>query len=359
MQELDIVEYAIFEASGCLQLFADMPLKCTCVLNSSGDAVHFHGNNENSTIYFGFHVAVNEVQEKRLEIIASELTRRTGGHSFRSYTPPDFGYVGLYQSFYLDNTYIQKAIENSAVFKAAGDLSALSLETLFILKEKMSAYRLYDKKLADVVTLLDERLTNQINTFPKQEIEKAKNKTFQTFNTRQRLSVSELELDALLRKLEKFAETLPQDGNNIFYTGFTTGQTYIAVRLVEVANTLVKDLNKAKEAFFNDPNEENLTRFQTACHQAIDAAKPEFAQHRSLWLQMPILRAILGVIAAITVVPAITVAVKSQYGFVGTFFESKTDLTRQLETFETKLCDEAGVMEHVSSVLNSNSNYEI
>ena len=57
------------------------------------------------------------------------------------------------------------------------------------------------------------------------------------------------------------------------------------------------------------------------CVAAFTLAEPEFSKHRGLWAQInPVLKAILGVLAALTVIPALIVAATTKSGYSQTFF---------------------------------------
>lgn len=73
----------------------------------------------------------------------------------------------------------------------------------------------------------------------------------------------------------------------------------------------------------------------------------------TLWDQVhPILKGILGVIVAITIIPAIIIQIKSPRGFIGTFFETpRTDSLIKLELFEKEVC-ENGVFDEMERAAN-------
>ncbi len=118
--------------------------------------------------------------------------------------------------------------------------------------------------------------------------------------------------NALLARLLDETETIVRKG--------TTNSRYKAVKTK--ATTLYQNLSDAGKAFFkNTPTSLSLKQFATACETEINMAMEEFKKHRSLWSKLhPILKGILGVLALITIVPAVVVAVSSSY--VQTFFGS-------------------------------------
>lgn len=93
----------------------------------------------------------------------------------------------------------------------------------------------------------------------------------------------------------------------------------------------------AGNEFFNTHvSHASVEQFKQACAEAIEEARPVLASHRG-WHGYPLfVRAILGIIAAITVIPAIVVQATTAKGYVGTFFKSyETDSVQKLQQFET------------------------
>ncbi|WP_115707568.1 cell envelope integrity protein TolA [Legionella sainthelensi] len=81
---------------------------------------------------------------------------------------------------------------------------------------------------------------------------------------------------------------------------------------------------KLKDAalFFEQPSAEGFEVFKQFCNGSINEAESEFKQHRDLWHTIhPILKGILGVVAALTVIPALLVAT-TRTGYVNTFFKT-------------------------------------
>ncbi|KTD53206.1 coiled-coil protein [Legionella santicrucis] len=80
---------------------------------------------------------------------------------------------------------------------------------------------------------------------------------------------------------------------------------------------------KLKDAavFFEQPTAEGFEVFKQFCNGSINEAAKEFKQHRDLWHTIhPVLKSILGVVAALTVIPALIVAT-TKTGYVNTFFK--------------------------------------
>ncbi|CEG57050.1 hypothetical protein [Legionella fallonii] len=77
--------------------------------------------------------------------------------------------------------------------------------------------------------------------------------------------------------------------------------------------------------FFSRPTPEGFRVFVEANTASIKEAMAEFENHRGLWHTIPlIIRGLLGVIAALIVVPALAVTFGTKDGYTGTFFSTPT-----------------------------------
>lgn len=94
----------------------------------------------------------------------------------------------------------------------------------------------------------------------------------------------------------------------------------------------------AGKYFFSSPTPEIFKYFtqQTKC--AISEAEKSFSEHRGVWHKLhPILRGILGVLATLSLIPALIVAVGTKQGYVNTFFATpKTETMQQFESVKKK-----------------------
>ncbi len=134
------------------------------------------------------------------------------------------------------------------------------------------------------------------------------------------------------------------------------GEKYDAVML-EALN-LHDTLAEAGEEFFaiKNPNLQQAADFKSLCTDVIESAEKEFKQHRGAWWDnssflgklLAVTKAILGVVAAVTVLPALAVEGLTKHGYAKTFFtkpetESATKLAGVKAEFEeqTKEIDEA------------------
>ncbi|KTD39451.1 Ankyrin repeat protein [Legionella moravica] len=112
--------------------------------------------------------------------------------------------------------------------------------------------------------------------------------------------------------------------------------------LYQTLYKLNNKLNKARNQFFNnDITTESLQKFNKVCKQALENAKPILAEHRG-WHNFPLfIRAVLGVISAITIIPALAIGLTTPNGFKGTFFDTKeavkTNSAKKLEQFDHEL----------------------
>ena len=101
------------------------------------------------------------------------------------------------------------------------------------------------------------------------------------------------------------------------------------------AVTLHSALEIAVNGYMDNITQDNITQdnlmakthqFLTDCRRAITNAKSEFQKHPSIWFKInPIIRGILGVLSAITVIPALIIGSKYKYGvsgFSSTFFKT-------------------------------------
>lgn len=88
--------------------------------------------------------------------------------------------------------------------------------------------------------------------------------------------------------------------------------------------------------FFTNPTALQFQQCHARCVDLIRIAAGECAQHRGWHRVSPILRGILGILAAIAVIPALIVHVKSQHGYVQTFFSTPSTVTSEKITAITK-----------------------
>lgn len=133
----------------------------------------------------------------------------------------------------------------------------------------------------------------------------------------------------LLAKLKAETQLLPMEPR---YKKIRDKAIWLHDRLETVGNEFFKKPSMITERDFN--------RFNSACQEAIKMAHKEFQKHRDVWYQLhPVIRGILGVLAAISIIPALVTAA-THNGFLGTFFsEPETSEAKQLGSFRTETND--------------------
>lgn len=99
------------------------------------------------------------------------------------------------------------------------------------------------------------------------------------------------------------------------------------------ASTLITQLEQHACDFFNEPAVQQLQLFQKHCGAAIELADKEFNKHRGVWGRLnPCLKNILGVLAALTIIPAAIVSFKSPLGYRDTFFRQVATKSSEVST---------------------------
>jgi len=109
----------------------------------------------------------------------------------------------------------------------------------------------------------------------------------------------------------------------------------------EAAKKMIQTLESSADAFFKAPNASQFQAFKKSCKKAVHEGQQELSKHRHTWDSMaPWIRVVLGVVALLTVLPALGVAIAAPKGLHGTFFgQEKTDSAQKLESFQEKLDD--------------------
>lgn len=109
---------------------------------------------------------------------------------------------------------------------------------------------------------------------------------------------------------------------------------------------LEEALYQAQRQCFMPDGRCDMTLLQQQCRDAINDARDEFNNHRGFWNDFPMwIKYTLGVLAIITVVPALVIRKKSSAGFFATCFSTspQTDSDKKLDEFSQgldKLCDD-------------------
>jgi hypothetical protein len=125
------------------------------------------------------------------------------------------------------------------------------------------------------------------------------------------LAKQEKEFNTLVRQLSDMAVRLELKRSSKVY-----------IDASKAALLLSHKLQFAGETFFANPDATSLKAFKASCKNIFASKEAQgLKEHRELWYQIhPILRGILGVLAALTIFPALIVGVISQHGYAGTFF---------------------------------------
>lgn len=139
-----------------------------------------------------------------------------------------------------------------------------------------------------------------------------------------------VQLNAKVTELEGKAKTNPE------------GYGQIATELRDVYKTLIVQ----KNAFFQNPTVDNLLKFKNKSIEAIDSVSDTAKEHRGWHKVHPILRAFVGILATITIIPALVVATKSKHGFYQTFFDKpETDTKQKISEFKKKFQEQIKAIE--------------
>jgi hypothetical protein len=126
---------------------------------------------------------------------------------------------------------------------------------------------------------------------------------------------------------------------------------YIEVQ--DYAKKLLDGLYNACTAYRQD---NNLQEYIKACQKAVDIAQPAFEKHRGTWSEVPaILKKFLGVLAALTIIPALIVQSKSTHGYYQTFFGENLK-TRSLKFLEENC---SNLLAQISEQYADKSNHQI
>lgn len=130
--------------------------------------------------------------------------------------------------------------------------------------------------------------------------------------------------EQLIQELHEKRDTFPYSNQK--------GSPYVAL------STLSNELKVAGEKFFKThASSDTVQQFDSACTEALNTADQVLSIHRG-WHGFPLwMRAIVGIIATVTLIPAITVHATTSKGYVGTFFKSyETDSVMRTKQFASE-----------------------
>ncbi len=372
LHQLDIIEYMVLESAGVLHPLQDTPLKCVFRSGHTSNIL-FQDNKKCSSLEFGLAVnlkkpSISEQEQAQFIQIVSGIEHKFSESTFDS----EHQYYNHFKTLYaviLPDENIEHAIKTSSLFVAAGNLSELNLESLLLLRKKLNLYKIANNKLSALV----ERLVDKVNahlaehfdpTLIQQTLPKVKRK----FAAMLAIAKEEHKFNQLLEMLnyklyeltDKGTKTYETDLHNEQYTFNNSRFDPNYSSIAPIAQLLKTTLVEAGTNFFNNPMSQNsFKEFKTTCHDAIKSAKDEFGKFRG-WAKWynelnPILKSIIvcikaigGIVAGLTFVPGLLTEIYSEQGYVGTFFNTKTDSLRKLETFEENLLSKGGIFDELN-----------
>ncbi len=102
---------------------------------------------------------------------------------------------------------------------------------------------------------------------------------------------------------------------------------------------LSKDLTTQVTTLFQGPiTTDNLDTFKITCKTTLATAQKEFKKHQGWHALHPILKGFLGLLAALTIIPAIVVQVVTDHRYKGTFFKQPpTALSQAVEPVQNDI----------------------
>ncbi|CDZ76988.1 hypothetical protein BN59_01267 [Legionella massiliensis] len=273
--------------------------------------------------------------------------------------------TGFY--FHISNEEVEEAVVNSSFYLALGDLSQLSLRELIKIEDNLELYRNYFNQHVASALQHNVRAFIQQN-FTKVQVRQARAYAEKEDELRNAMLQQEYRFDEAFVRLDKKVSELMLKAAELTFIGdssqknddFRLGYE----RVASLANDLSTNLSEERRTFFRiNPNLPGLRLFRIRCEHYIDVVEEEFAKYRQagVWYDElhPIVRGLLdccralaGVVAALTVVPAVLVEIYAPHGFLGTFFQRpKTDSLKKLESFEHDILGEGGVIDELKRVV--------
>ena len=120
----------------------------------------------------------------------------------------------------------------------------------------------------------------------------------------------------------------------------------------ELYNFLDVEINK----ILDNPTKEQYQQCYADCVAKIERIEKESKQHRGWHLVNPIIRGIIGVLAAIAVLPALIVTIKSKHGYKGTFFATpETTTSAKVQKVKARFTQQKAKFDDKENTLNSES----
>jgi hypothetical protein len=381
LRRLDIIEYMVLESAGALHPLQGKLLKCVFRPGHQSNIL-FQDNKKRSSLEFGLkdvafnlgRPSISEEEEINFLQIVNAIERKFPESSFDY----EHRYYNIFETLYavilLDED-IENAIKSSSLFVAAGALSDFDLESLLLLRKKLSLYKIADYNLSALVDRLADKVSAYLSEhFDQYRVQQTLPQVERKFAAMLAISREEQRFNKLFHKLNSKLHELTEKGKRSYET-FLRGRTFLNKKydpnyssVALIAQLLSSALVEARNNFFNNNNnpisQRSFEHFKRTCLDAIENSKDEFAKFRgwAKWYNelnsvlkalITCLKVIGGIIAGITVVPAGLIEIYSEQGYIGTFFNNKTESLRKLETFEQKLCAEGGIFDKLNEEISS------
>ncbi|MBA2652131.1 MAG: hypothetical protein H0U73_07695 [Tatlockia sp.] len=334
LRKTDIVEYMVLEAAGCLPSLQGTKLKA---IFRPGFTSHFRFDDDKPRIEIGLKNiqmdSMNQHESQQEFVSKVSVIKLVFKESVFDDDHQNNNYESTFYSVILLDESIEKAIRSSSLYKAAGDLTQFDFYDLLKLKDQIGLYKIDDPQISQMVDTLTDKITTVMQNDFKEE-----------FNIELAFSAKKNTFNQLLTKLELKINALISKGNieNKKYD-----ETYYEV--AAAAHGLLYSLKEARDKFFYTRlSDDSILEFEQACKQAIELAKTEFPKFRGgmafYYDAYPILkgismvcRAIVGILAGVTVFPALATAYWAPQGYLGTFFYTESDSSHELNSFEAGL----------------------
>ncbi|WP_183145235.1 hypothetical protein [Legionella jordanis] len=360
LQEFDIIEYMVLESVGALHPLQGKALKCVFRPGHTSNMV-FEDGKKRSSLEFGLWDCEPSTSNPEL-IQFANIVRAIEDKYPNSSSDDEHRFYNIYKTIYaviITDEDIEKAITSSSLFAAAGDLSEFNLESLLLLRLKLNLYKITDERLSILVDRLADEVSSHLTAhFDENAIQKALPQAEEQFQAMLAISEEERKFNRLLTRLNYKLHALIDKGREAYDNGMQNEDYDPSYsKVADIAQLLRSTLIEARDQFFNNPvSQTSFKQFKQTCLDAIENSKDEFAKFRG-WAKWynelnPVLKALLlclkgmaGIIAGLTVIPAVCTEIYSTRGYIGTFFNNKTESYRTLNVFAESLCAAGGILD--------------
>ncbi|MCW8386787.1 hypothetical protein OQJ18_09455 [Fluoribacter dumoffii] len=366
LSKSDIVEYMVLEAAGALYVLKGTPIKCFFRPGHTS-TIFFQDNKKHSSLEFRLETpSISKEEETHFKQILRRIEHKFPESAF-DHEHQFYNFYTTQYAVILPDENIEHAIKSSSLFRAAGNLSELDLESLLLLRKKLKSYIIADdnlsalaKRLIDRVNLhlaehFEPDLIEQISPTVKRKFAAMVAVIQKEYKFNQLVGILN---DKLYELIHKGTKTYKDVHSNTLIANKDFNPNYSNV--APIAQVLSSSLVDAGTKFFNSPLSQNsFNEFKKTCEEKIKNAKDEFAKFRGWdkWYNElnPILKSLIvcikaigGIIAGLTVIPGVLTEIYSEQGYIGTFFNTKTDSLRKLEIFEENLLGNEGIFDELN-----------